>query len=1453
MSLTSIIRSSVQYLLLFCVGVANIFPCPHCKQKIDTSINPKKDVKTTSKKGNSKADEDATRKSPPVKRARVATISPANSLPDIFQPSQPPETSRELSTRQDSEDESFRESFLPFLPRIIPKFRYRTGNRQIEEEVDSLPDIIEPSQTPPLRRFQPNDAYESEEEEVEDIYANPQPGPSSAMDTGVKKKFQCPQCDKQFTDYSNMRRHVRKSCTPGTSDVTAKPDKKIQCPNCSMTFTEKKNLKRHLEKTCKKNHPNPSMEEVRRQVQDVDEDLGDGDVHIIEDAFNAYLTDYHLMNKGKETDIAKFFNIKSLQIIKILKRELNRKGSIKFSLQFEAIPQAGDGHTQLWGFSTENEILFQESDIEDVLERMFIYLLHRLENDMIKGSGWSLISLENIIVHLSKYEPLRGGTYIPLPKKLSDKRAIINPINTRDMECFKWCILTKKHPKENATSLHQLRTFENDFNWEGIEYPTSMKHIKIFEKNNSNVSINIYAIDEDDMIYPAKYSAPKEEHYDLLILEGNDFFHFTYIKNFSAVFRTQLTKSKNATHICKRCLTHHSTKAKLEKHHKFCVDKSLAAVVMPQTKSRMIDGVEIEIQPQISFNHPERAVKVPICVYADSEAILIPVKEQADANPAVSSTKKMQKHMPMSFCYLVSTTLEEDNMNGIPTTPQMLEGENPAKEFIGAMIEISKECKKIYEKNVKINKLTPAEELRQSSAVCCYMCEKEFTAHDISVRDHCHITGKYRGPAHNSCNILAQNPTFLPVYLHNNSRYDGHFMIQQLGEFKDIKVTALPLTSENLISFSIKPKDGIEIRFVDTFRFMSTSLESLANNFPSDKFVSVEKTFGTENLDLLRRKGVFCYDYINEPNRLNETELPPRTAFKSLLYEEECSQSDYEHAMKVWERLECKTLREYSIHYNILDVCILRDVFEAFRGVCLDAYHLDPCWYYTAPGLAWDAALRYTKINLDLIEDPEMLFMIEQGIRGGVAQVVKRRADANNPYLTPKTDKQDHIMYLDANNLYGWAMSQRLPTGGFEFVDVASSPHIDIPNLETMDLDGAKGYIFEVDVTYPEGLHNPHKDLPFLPEAALPPGGKHRKLLTTLYDKKNYIFHFRALKQVVQHGLIVTKIHKVLQFNQTAWLAPYIDLNTMMRTNAKNDFEKDFFKLMNNAVYGKTMENVRNRVNLEIVTEKPRLRKMIRSPFFQSRVIYNENLCAVRSQRKKVVMNKPIYVGMSILDISKVLMYEFHYDKMKPIFGDSLSLLYMDTDSYIYHITGQDFYRVMQDNLSEFDTSNYPEDHPCFSLENKKVIGKFKDECGGVPIEIFIGLRPKMYAYSYGGNECKRAKGVKTYAVTKKMELQHYETCLNSGEKLRITSRQIMSIKHNIFTVEQNKIALSSDDNKRYILANNVDTLPHGHMLLLALMKRFGHAVNYYVLHAAAINKDLGTARHDKSSDEPNS
>ena len=247
--------------------------------------------------------------------------------------------------------------------------------------------------------------------------------------------------------------------------------------------------------------------------------------------------------------------------------------------------------------------------------------------------------------------------------------------------------------------------------------------------------------------------------------------------------------------------------------------------------------------------------------------------------------------------------------------------------------------------------------------------------------------------------------------------------------------------------------------------------------------------------------------------------------------------------------------------------------------------------------------------------------------------------------------------------------------------------------IKNYDEDSDKGYILEVDVKYPKNLHGLHRDLPFLPKKMKI--GKCKKLVCNLYDKKNYVVHIRSLKQALNHGLILKKVHRVIQFNQEAWLKPYIDMNTELRKQAKNDFEKDFYKLMNNAIYGKTMENVRKHRDIELVTTDKRRNQLVSEPNYHTTKWFSEKLLAIEMKKTKVKMNKPIYLGLSILEISKTLMYEFWYDYMKPKYGDNVKLCYMDTDSFIMHIKAEDFYKDIVDDVEKrFDTSNYQINRP---------------------------------------------------------------------------------------------------------------------------------------------------------------
>ena len=279
----------------------------------------------------------------------------------------------------------------------------------------------------------------------------------------------------------------------------------------------------------------------------------------------------------------------------------------------------------------------------------------------------------------------------------------------------------------------------------------------------------------------------------------------------------------------------------------------------------------------------------------------------------------------------------------------------------------------------------------------------------------------------------------------------------------------------------------------------------------------------------------------------------------------------------------------------------------------------------------------------------------------------------------------NYLQYLDVNNLYGWAMSQPLPTGEFKWVDIENLKGGARELKRTIDMmvrnsNRGVGYVLEVNVKYPRELHDLHNDLPFMCEKIRVNGVE--KLVPNLHDKKKYVIHVKALKQALDHGLVLERIHRVIQFKQSAWMKEYIDFNTRLRTVAKNDFEKDFYNLMNNSVFGKTMENIRKHRDIKLVNDKEDYSKQVMKPNFKGGVLMGADLMSCEMGKVKIKMNKPVYLGQAILDLSKTIMYEFHYDYMKQKYSESdLKLLYMDTDSLVYDIKTEDFYKDIAEDV----------------------------------------------------------------------------------------------------------------------------------------------------------------------------
>ena len=400
-------------------------------------------------------------------------------------------------------------------------------------------------------------------------------------------------------------------------------------------------------------------------------------------------------------------------------------------------------------------------------------------------------------------------------------------------------------------------------------------------------------------------------------------------------------------------------------------------------------------------------------------------------------------------------------------------------------------------------------------------------------------------------------------------------------------------------------------------------------------------------------------------------------------------------------------------------------------------------------------------------------------------------------------------------------MSQYLPYDEIKFDNNIKLDDI----LKTPD-DSDIGYFIEVDLIYPDNIKEKTKNFPIAPMNKKINSNKFsdymkeikpdtyiqtNKLICDWSDKKNYLVHYRMLKFYIRHGMIVDKIHNIISFRQSRWLEKYINFNTQKLNISKNDFEKDFYKLLNNAFYGKTMENVRNRLKIKFI-KKDDQRDILKQ---QSKLTFSgihksyENCDSNTFKQNEVLMDKPIYLGFSVLELSKLLMYETFYDKLQPYFRqENIQLHYMDTDSFILSVNTKDIIKDLKNLEDIFDFSNLDKNRELFSIKNKKVIGKFKIETPeNIWIEEFICLRSKMYAFKCGDDSKNKLKGI-SKSQSKNIKFEEYKKCLDGESYQQECDNYILrSINHEMLLEKVKKSTLSIFDDKRCYI-NNIESIP---------------------------------------------
>ena len=1138
-----------------------------------------------------------------------------------------------------------------------------------------------------------------------------------------------------------------------------------------------------------------------------------------EQALRGFARSYEISLTNRQDPLVQLQSTRSVIKNNLLK-VLNEMKGLKFNemLKITFEKQKGDELIEKEAyFNAKPQTVTNETEIANLLQITQQQIVNIIQQWISEGSGWTIKSVDSHYINIVKYEPLKGSSYIQLPSELRNgKKGLIN-LKNMDNECFRWCHIRHLNPQDNNPQRIKKtdKQYIEKLDYSGIEFPVNVKQFNKIEKQNE-ININVFGY-EANKRFPIYVSKEKfEDHMELLLITKGENKHYILIKDFNRFMFNQ-TKDEHRKHFCMHCLQCFSSERVLNNHKDNCIQvNGTQAIKMPEPESK------------IEFKNYRRQLPAPFVIYADFEAITEKVDEKA---PQKSHTEQYQKHTACGYGYKVVCCYDDKFSKPI----KIYRGEMAINKFMNDMLAEVKYCQKVVRKHLtKSLEMTDEDEESFQRAEECYICKRPYITDDVIVRDYCEITGKYRGSAHEKCSLSLTNK--IPVVFHNLKGYDSHFIMQEIGNIvkknayfdeegkkHEMSINVIPCNMEKYLAFML----GQNLVFIDSFQFMSSSLSNLVNNLPAEAFKHTGQVFQGEQLSLMTKKGVYPYDYMNSFEKFEDNRLPKKEDFFSIMNNEHITDEEYQHAQNVWNEFGLTSMGEYHDLYLKSDILLLTDVFENFRKACQQYYGLDPAHYFTSPGLSWDAMLKKTNIKLELISDVDMFQFIEKGMRGGISYIANRYGKANNKYMKNYNPEEasKYIMYLDANNLYGWAMSQYLPTGGFEWL---TEEEVDLSKYND---ESEKGLVLEVDLEYPEELHDLHNDYPLaaekikVTEDMLSPYcreiaekfgvkvGLVEKLVPTLSNKERYVLHYRNLQLYMSLGLKLTKIHRALQFDQSPWLKPYIDFNTKKRAEAKNSFEKDFFKLMNNSVFGKTMENLRKRQDIKLVTDKEKLAKWASRPSFISRKIFNEDLVAVHKMKTTLTLNRPAYVGMCILDLSKTLMYNFHYNYIKSQYGDKARLLFTDTDSLTYEIEADDVYQDFWKDKHLFDNSDYPKNNPFFDNSNKKVIGKFKDEAAGTPIVEFVGLKSKMYSYITNDDEKggRTAKGIKKNVIKQKIKHGNYEDTLFNKKQMRHIMRLIKSERHQIGSYVVNKISLSCFDDKRYIHENGVTSYAYGH------------------------------------------
>jgi len=1052
-----------------------------------------------------------------------------------------------------------------------------------------------------------------------------------------------------------------------------------------------------------------------------------------------------------------------------------------------------------------------------------------------------------------------ASSFIPTPKVLAGKKAIINIKNKFNDKCFLYSVVCAlKHQQMNQVHVDRPAQYEQFFHEfiykEEEDFPMKICNINKFERAN-NLSINVLRfhdvplndmgkINDNEKVSVTQNPFFSREYMsknvinneipviNLLLLENKDTSHYCWIKNINRLLNFRQGNNATSSIInrkwCPRCLRSFRTGKAFDLHETLCLKFLKFGPTI----------YSIPINTDIQFTEWQKTVPLSYVVYADFESVLKPCDLDG----------KIQKHEPIMASYL----LVPRRIHTETTLPMRYEhfyGQDCIVRFLESLEQTTKDVRDWYNENANqpMLPLSLEQEQNHANAQVCHLCKKAFHLLNPKVRDHCHVSGFYIGAAHSLCNIQRRQKRFLPVLFHNMRKYDMHHIMKHaIHNFKSWDLSPIAQSSETFLALTCYLGDGAIIRFIDSLQFISTSLDNAAKQVKkADMKLTATLHYTTVN----GGKAIFPYSYVDSAAKL---ELPSANLpsyyefFDPLTNSIPYTQEEYVQANETYKRWNCQCLRDYYEKYLKIDVFLLADVFENFRDIARIEDGLEPLHFYSIPGMSWASAMKLTSAKLELLRDIEMYEWFESGIRGGMAFVNQHHAE--------REVNKSELLYIDVNNLYGWALSEPLPYSNFKWINDPTRLEYLIANIQDFDFEkDCVGYVFEVDVYIPDELHDTLDQLPLFPSHEIPPpqifnngiknGNKVKKLIMSHKEKHNYIIHARLLQLYIELGAHVIRIHRAVQFNQKPVFKEYISLNTDKRSSTTDEFKRNYYKLRNNSLYGKTCENVRKHRQVKLCNTPEKLIAANSSTRMRRSVSIAEDLVAVFLGKSNIKLEKPIYIGQAVLDLSKLLMYRLYYKNLtnyaKQWTNGQITIIGGDTDSFFLHLQNIPLRgllsKMKEDQL--LDTSNFPSTDPLYSNAIASKIGCVKDECAGQPMKEIIMLQPKCYSVilSNEGKSIKRAKGVQRVVLRTELQHENYRDIYNQfgaifqnpndddddeqvvdmaiNPPLIKRQRRIGSEKHQLYTYEYRKVALACRDNKRQWIRQN-KSLAFGHCLL---------------------------------------